>query len=146
MKDEDSTPSNCHEFEKLWRRLTDKSNEEKFEFLKRLGGVSVANIFKSEIVFGLLGEILLALKTFNSYCVMDFVLVVEILQAMSQAKRFNLTLQFLSTEEKVDCQELFEKLWKAMGDKLQDLADACISEITINNLMACYNVTIPKNP
>ncbi|KAG1662650.1 Coiled-coil domain-containing protein 103 [Nymphon striatum] len=135
-------PSNGHEFEKYWRKLSTKTEFERFEFLKLIGGTTIAQIFKSEIIFSLHGEIISTLMAFDSLYVTDFVMVVEILQAMTQAKRFNLTLQFLSAEDKIMCHNLFEKLWKSMGDKLQDLADSGISEITINNLMSCYNVNI----
>ncbi|XP_013780733.1 coiled-coil domain-containing protein 103-like isoform X1 [Limulus polyphemus] len=132
------TPFTSQEFEKIWHRhLT--STQDHYSFLKKLGGETLGQIFHSEIGFGLLGEILVSLIEFED-TVEDFCLVVEVLSGLSKAKRFGLTLQFLTSEEKAECKRLFQLMWQSMSDKQQDLAENGITELTLQDLMKVYEV------
>ncbi|XP_054168513.1 uncharacterized protein LOC128965771 [Oppia nitens] len=126
------------EFERIWRQLS--SNKDRYHFLQSLNRSS-GNLVFSEISFGSLGDIATALLEFDQ-TVDDFVFVIYILNSLSRAKRFLLTLQFLSLEERIECKKLFIKLWKSMNDIKQDLAENDITEVTINALMKTYEVDI----
>lgn len=127
---------NQSEFERIWRQL--ESNKDRYKFLRSLYRSSPSgNLVFSEISFGSLGDIASALYEFDD-TVDDFCFVVYILSSLSRAKRFLLSLQFLTTDERVECKKLFNKLWKSMNDKQQDLAENDISELTINHLIKSY--------
>jgi len=128
------------EFERIWRQLD--NNKDRYSFLRSLYRSSPSgNLVFSEISFGSLGDIAAALCEFDD-TVDDFCFVVYILNSLSRAKRFLLSLQFLTCEERQDCKKLFHKLWKSMNDKQQDLAENDISELTINDLMKSYEIDI----
>ena len=126
------------EFERIWRQLD--SNRDRYHFLQTLYRSS-GNLVFSEISFGSLGDIASALCEFDE-TVDDFVFVIYILNSLSRAKRFLLSLQFLTLEERVECKKLFIRLWKGMNDIRQDLAENDISELTINALMKAYEIDI----
>ncbi|XP_013774370.1 coiled-coil domain-containing protein 103-like isoform X2 [Limulus polyphemus] len=132
------TPLTTQEFEKIWHhRLS--SIQDRYNFLKKVGGEALGQIFHSEIGFGLLGEILVTLTEFED-TVEDFYLVVEVLSGLSKAKRFSLTLQFLTSDERAECKQLFQLLWHSMSDKQQDLAENGITELTLQELMKAYEI------
>ena len=124
------------EFERIWRQLD--SNRDRYHFLQTLYRSSGSLVF-SEICFGSLGDIASALCEFDQ-TVDDFVFVIYILNSLSRAKRFLLSLQFLTVEERIECKKLFIRLWKGMNDIRQDLAENDISELTITALMKVYEI------
>lgn len=133
-EDKSKIPKNGHEFARDWKRYC-KTNSDKYDFLIRIGGEQLGIIFKLEIAFGLLGDILVAME--ECFIPSDVDVVVSILDSLSKADRFALSLDFLSTVEKDCCQKLFLKM--------QCLLDAAshevnFSEDSLQSLMQTYNV------
>jgi hypothetical protein len=128
------------EFERIWRQLD--NNKDRYNLLRSLyRSYASPNLIFSEISFGSLGDIASALCEFED-TVDDFCFVIYTLNSLSRAKRFLLSLQFMTCEERQECKKLFHKLWKSMNDKQQDLAENDISELTINQLMKSYEIAI----
>ena len=73
-----------------------------------LGGEKLATIFKAEISFGLLGDILSCLN--SEFKVEDTNAITSILEVLTKAGRFDLSLTFLSSHEKDTAEKLFDKL------------------------------------
>ena len=89
-----------------WRRFN-KNVSEQYSYLLELGPERLENIFANEIGFGLLGEFLI---TFNSgFDAKDFEAILTILDHLKNTGRFALTVQFLSSKEKHNSEELFLK-------------------------------------
>jgi hypothetical protein len=88
---------NGQEFVQYWRRYL-KSIGDQYTYLLSVGGENLSNIFKTEISFGLLGDIVKALE----YHIVDSDVdaVVGILEGLGQTNRFSLSIQFLSSAEK----------------------------------------------
>ncbi|XP_070570514.1 coiled-coil domain-containing protein 103-like [Ptychodera flava] len=107
QKDDSKLPQNGHEFARDWKRHC-KSNADKYSFLIQLGGEHIGRIFKSEISFGLLGEILTSLD--ECYAETEHKSVLCILENLAKANRFSLSLDFLSSTEKSRAQKLFSKI------------------------------------
>ncbi|XP_037084798.1 coiled-coil domain-containing protein 103-like [Pollicipes pollicipes] len=107
--------------------------------LRAMGAAALGHVLRAEIPAGLLGEVLHTLLAFTPTTA-EVVLVVQLLQAMSEAKRFNLSLQFLSSQEKKTCEQLMEKLLYSLEGRQQDLADVGITEWTIKELRIKYKV------
>ncbi len=120
-------PSNGVEFTRNWTRHC-TTNKEKYDFLLQVGAHNLAKIFKSEISFGHLADMLEVMMDFEEVHVTQ---VVAILESLSQTGRFGLSLQFMSSKEKENCSKLFEKLdstvtFQAESElqgKLQNLID-----------------------
>ncbi|CAG2217782.1 Coiled-coil domain-containing protein 103 [Mytilus edulis] len=106
-------PKTGQEFVQYWRRYL-KSLGEQYIYLISIGGDNLAHIFKTEISFGLLGDIVKALE--NKIVESDNEKVVQILEGLSQTNRFSLSVQFLSTQEKDLCNTLFDKLRTSFKD------------------------------
>ena len=100
-------PKNNHEFQKHWRKYQ-KDKVKKYQYLIHVGGLTLAEIFKAEISMGLLGEIVEILN--ENWNNVDFSKIFCILHSLSTVKRFELSLQFLSSKEKQALGELFTKL------------------------------------
>ncbi|XP_013407380.1 coiled-coil domain-containing protein 103 [Lingula anatina] len=105
QKMEIKIPNNGHEFAQSWRRHC-KTSQDKLNYLRHIGSKNLQAIFKAEISFGLLGEIIDALLNDLS----DNIFVVEVLESLTLAGRFGLSLTFLSSSEKENCEKLFSKL------------------------------------
>lgn len=73
-----------------------------------LGGDTLAKIFRAEISFGLLGEIIITLNDHaeERHCGR----IADILVCLTRAGRFSLSLDFLNKSEKQALSELMEKL------------------------------------
>lgn len=54
--------------------------------------------------------------------------------------RFNITLEFLTREEKDCCSKLMKKLEDSFKDKQQDLAEQGVTEWTITTLRSSYKL------
>ena len=87
----------------------------KYEFLKTMGGERLENVFKPEIGFGLLGDFGHCLCC--EYKDADFETVTDMLEHLSKTNRFTLTVQFLSSKEKEDMNNLFVKFKQSLGDR-----------------------------
>ena len=107
-------PANGHEFALSWRRFNKKGTD-KYKYLLDIGAQHLGDVFKSEISFGLLGDILLELQ--QHMCPEDITQVTDILSSLSHAGRFSLSVQFLSAAEK----ETGVKLFNQIQDGLQSL-------------------------
>lgn len=127
------------EFDEVWREM--ETDKDRYNFLKSLyhAATPSGNLIFSDISFGSLGDMASALAEFDD-TVDDFCFVVYILNSLSHAKRFLLSLQFMTCEERQECKRLFHKLWKSMSDKQQDLAENNITELTLNELMKTYEI------
>ena len=106
-------PKSGQEFVQYWRRYL-KSLGEQYMYLLNIGGENLSKIFKTEISFGLLGDIIKALESKISDS--DCEDIVDILQGLSQTNRFSLSVQFLSSKEKEICRNLFDKLNTMCGE------------------------------
>jgi hypothetical protein len=76
--------------------------------LLQLGASNLSKIFHAEISMGLLGDFLCALNSGFQSEHSDS--IVDILLCLSEVNRFQLSLQFLSSDERKQCSELNEKL------------------------------------
>ncbi|KAI8497956.1 hypothetical protein Bbelb_246080 [Branchiostoma belcheri] len=112
-QDEEKLPRNGHEFARDWKRYC-KTTPDKYNFIKKIGGEQLANIFKNEISFGLLGEILTALN--NSYVQEDSGFVYQVLDSLTKVGRFELSVDFLSSKESQAVKGLLEKLTNDLTD------------------------------
>ncbi|XP_074662240.1 dynein axonemal assembly factor 19-like [Tubulanus polymorphus] len=107
IKTSEKVPSTSHEFSKNWKRL--KTSAEKYDFLSFVGVENLEKIFKIEIAFGLLGEIVTALLlNENSNCEFIF----NVLETLSRCGRFQLSVEFLSKKESKTISDLFDRVDK----------------------------------
>lgn len=113
-----TVPNTGSDFARDWRRHH-KSIEQRYQYLKSTGAAQLSHIFKAEISYGLLGEILQVLSTFLEE---DTCIVLDILDSLRLSNRFSLSLQFLNRKEKEFCAELFTKLSAVTdGSKMVEL-------------------------
>lgn len=136
IQQDDHVPTTTLEFVRQWRPL---DICDRLLLLKLIGAQNVGQLVKSEIPVGMLGEILQALLAFPSNTP-DIVFVVRLLESLTEAKRFNLSLQFLSSVEKATCKQLMEKLNSSFQNRQQDLAEEGITEWTVLELKSKYKV------
>ncbi|XP_072180769.1 dynein axonemal assembly factor 19-like [Diadema setosum] len=101
-------PQNGHEFVKEWRLRKKSSTDACYLYLLEIGGEALAKVFRSEISFGLLGEIVAVLD--GGSRADDSREVADILLHLSRAGRFGLSLDFLSKAERQTLRSLFAKL------------------------------------
>ena len=106
-------PKTGQEFARDWQRHI-KSPEQRYAYLMNCGASHLAELFKTEVSFGLLGDILAALIIFGKE---DTSSVLDILASLKASKRFSLSLQFLSKKEKEVCAQLFQKLLEVIEEE-----------------------------
>ena len=106
-------PSNGHEFALSWRRFSSEGVD-KYRYLLDIGAQRLGELFKSEISFGLLGEILLVLQ--QHMCAEDIAQMTDILTSLSHAGRFSLSVKFVSAAEKETCAKLFSQVFQVLHD------------------------------
>ncbi|KAK2500175.1 hypothetical protein MC885_015667, partial [Smutsia gigantea] len=104
-------PETSAEFYRDWRRYL-RSGPERYQALLQLGGPKLGHLFQTDVGFGLLGELLVALADHVKPA--DQLVVLEILRSLASTGRFTLNLSLLSHAERESCRDLFRKL-KAMG-------------------------------
>ncbi|XP_077020249.1 dynein axonemal assembly factor 19 [Tamandua tetradactyla] len=104
-------PETSAEFYRNWRRYL-QSGPERYQVLLQLGGPKLGHLFQTDVGFGLLGELLVALA--DHMRPIDRVAVLGILRSLASTGRFTLNLSLLSHAEKESCRSLFQKL-QAMG-------------------------------
>ena len=76
-------PATLQEFGREWRRLEVSG---RLTLLRRMGAASLGHVLRAEIPAGLLGEVLHTLLAFSPGTA-EVRLVVQLLQAMSEARR-----------------------------------------------------------
>lgn len=106
-------PKTGQEFARDWQRHI-KSPEQRYAYLMNCGASHLAELFKTEVSFGLLGDILAALIIFGKE---DTSSVLDILASLKASRRFSLSLQFLSKKEKEVCAQLFQKLLEVIEEE-----------------------------
>ncbi|XP_037665370.1 coiled-coil domain-containing protein 103 [Choloepus didactylus] len=104
-------PETSAEFYRNWRRHL-RSGPERYEALLQLGGPKLGHLFQTDVGFGLLGELLVALA--DHVRPVDRAPVLGILRSLASTGRFTLNLSLLSHAERESCRGLFQKL-QAMG-------------------------------
>ncbi|XP_055476242.1 coiled-coil domain-containing protein 103 [Psammomys obesus] len=104
-------PTTSSEFYRDWRRHL-RSGPERYQALLQLGGPRLGHLFQTDVGFGLLGELLVALA--EHVRLDDREAVLGILHSLANTGRFTLNLSLLSHAERESCQHLFQKL-QAMG-------------------------------
>ncbi|OWF42376.1 coiled-coil domain-containing protein 103-like [Mizuhopecten yessoensis] len=129
LQQNDDLPKNGPEFARDWRRHH-KTVQSQYGYLLKIGGARLGEMFKTEISFGLLGDILSALC--HGFSSSDSTAVLAVVDGLCSANRFSLSVQFLSSKEKQVCSDLFQKLQssiesqteadgKHMHDRLKEL-------------------------
>lgn len=106
-------PKSGQEFVQYWRRYL-KSLGDQYAYLLSIGGDNLSNIFKTEISFGLLGDIIKALE--NKVIDSEAESVLCVLEGLSRTNRFSLSVQFLSSKEKEICRSLMEKIKRHLNE------------------------------
>nr|XP_023508153.1 coiled-coil domain-containing protein 103 isoform X3 [Equus caballus] len=104
-------PETSAEFYRDWRRYL-RSGPERYQALLQLGGPKLGCLFQTDVGFGLLGELLVALA--DHVRPADRLAVLGILRSLASTGRFTLNLSLLSRAERESCRGLFQKL-QAMG-------------------------------
>jgi len=117
-------PRNIDEFHQKWRSI---EICDRIGFVQDVGQVAIAKIFSTEIPPELLADFLYTFLTFGP-SLTDLVVVVQTLESLSQAKRFSLSVQFLSAVERQTAGQLVEKLRAGLIDRQQDLAERGVTE------------------
>ncbi|XP_067869240.1 coiled-coil domain-containing protein 103 [Heterodontus francisci] len=115
-KHPNSQPKTAAEFSRDWRRYY-ITEPEKYDFLLKLGGQCLGNIFRAEIGFGFLGEFLGILC--DHFQLTDGQAVYRILLHLSQTQRFDLNVDFLSSREREKGLRLFQMLQQELSGSLQ---------------------------
>ncbi|XP_058417191.1 coiled-coil domain-containing protein 103 [Diceros bicornis minor] len=104
-------PETSADFYRDWRRYL-RSGPERYQALLQLGGPKLARLFQTDVGFGLLGELLVALA--DHVRPADRSVVLGILRSLASTGRFTLNLSLLSHVQRESCRGLFQKL-QAMG-------------------------------
>ena len=134
-----NVPKNSHEFQKFWRKCQ-KDKAKKYQYLITIGGPILAKVFKAEISMGHLGEIIDVLN--ENWRVEDFSKIYSILHCLTTVKRFTLSLQFLSHQEKQLLSELFQKLHLGVVEQNKTVNNDCVDEDCLRTLEKCYGVIV----
>ncbi|XP_045841423.1 coiled-coil domain-containing protein 103 [Meles meles] len=100
-------PETSADFYRDWRRHL-RSGPERYEALLQLGGPKLGHLFQTDVGFGLLGELLVALA--DQVRPVDRLVVLGILRSLAGTGRFALNLSLLSPTERERCRGLFQKL------------------------------------
>ncbi|XP_022375834.1 coiled-coil domain-containing protein 103 [Enhydra lutris kenyoni] len=100
-------PETSAEFYRDWRRHL-RSGPERYEALLQLGGPKLGHLFQTDVGFGLLGDLLVALA--DQVRPADRLVVLGILHSLAGTGRFALNLSLLSPAERESCRDLFQKL------------------------------------
>ncbi|XP_036613961.1 coiled-coil domain-containing protein 103 [Trichosurus vulpecula] len=103
----DCQPETSSDFYRAWRHYL-QSGSERYQALLQLGAPNLGHLFRVDVGFGLLGELLVTLA--DNFKPADCAAVLEILHSLSRTGRFGLNLSLLSNAERESCQKLFQKL------------------------------------
>ncbi|XP_007482520.1 coiled-coil domain-containing protein 103 [Monodelphis domestica] len=100
-------PETSSDFYRTWRRYL-RSGPERYQALLQLGAPNLGHLFREDVGFGLLGELLMTLE--ENFKPTDHAAVLGILHSLSRTGRFGLNMTLLSNNERESCQKLFQKL------------------------------------
>ncbi|XP_044530559.1 coiled-coil domain-containing protein 103 [Gracilinanus agilis] len=103
----DCQPETSSDFYRTWRRYL-RSGPERYQALLQLGAPNLGHLFRADVGFGLLGELLMTLE--ENFKPADHAAVLGILHSLSRTGRFDLNMTLLSSNERESCQKLFQKL------------------------------------
>lgn len=117
------------QFLNSWQQSDSQS---RLSILYTLGPAGLNNIFTIDMPTALLGEIFDALFCFNP--TNEVGAVIQLMEALTKIKRFNLIIHFLNMTEKAACQRLIQKLLASLVHQEQDLAEKGITEWSIQEL------------
>jgi len=106
---------------------------DRYNFLLHVGSERLGHIFRNEISFGLLGEIIRVLS--SNWREEDGNELVAMLQALSSVNRFNLSLQFLDESERSACSQLLQRLRETFIKHAQEP-----SAQAVGSLMSVYDI------
>ncbi|XP_076040055.1 dynein axonemal assembly factor 19 [Oratosquilla oratoria] len=120
----------------LWENI---DLAERLDLVRALNAQALERLASGLVAGGLLGDVITTLLAFTP-TVSDVVMVVGVLQALTQAKRFSLSVQLVSGEERWAWGRLLEKLQLALSDRPQDLAELNVTEWTIEQLKLKFNL------
>ncbi|RXG72092.1 Coiled-coil domain-containing protein [Armadillidium vulgare] len=134
--DLNNPPNTTEGLVQLWERL---DLAERLELLRGLSTTGVDRLASGLVAGGLLGDVITTLLAFTP-TVNDVVMVVNVLQSMTQAKRFSLSVQLVCGEERWAWGRLLEKLQLVLSERPQDLAELNVTEWTVVQLKAKYNL------
>lgn len=145
LNDNFKVPTTSQDFTQQWRKCY-VADADRFSFLCRIGHEQIRSLLcRNELGFGLLGEVIRALLCHthdDERRTEHVVFVVRLLETLTDAKRFGLTLQFQSASEKSDCRALFDRLRRELRDEQQDMAEHGVTEWTLQELAKKYDVTL----
>ena len=113
-----------------------KTPADRYKFLLCVGSQHLGHIFRNEISFGLLGEIITVLS--SNYCEEDGTEVVAMLHALSTVNRFSLSLQFLDKSERSACSQLLQQLHETLITNVREPSQQCAE--TLSSIMSVYSV------
>ncbi|XP_074080443.1 dynein axonemal assembly factor 19 [Macrotis lagotis] len=103
----DCQPETSSDFYRAWRHHL-RNGPERYQTLLKLGAPTLGHLFRVDVGFGLLGELLITLE--ENFKTADCTAVLGILHSLSRTGRFGLNLSLLSNAERTSCQKLFQKL------------------------------------
>lgn len=101
------TICNINQFNRHWKRQC-KSSEEQSDFLLSMENNTILEIFRAEIGLGLLGDMIVILQ--KHYTCDKSESIANLLYTLTNCGRFDLSLTFLSSKEKIDLESLLEQL------------------------------------
>lgn len=131
---EKELPTNSLEFSRDWKHCQDRYN-----FLKLIGGQRLSMILKCDIGMETLGDVVIALN--KSFTQEDAEEVIDILKSLPSCGRFQLALDFLGKKEKGELKQLFEKLEKASRkNNLEGNVGGDIYKTKIEELLKQYEL------
>jgi hypothetical protein len=112
--------------------------QDKYNYLCKIGGEDLGRVFKAEVSMGLLGEFMEVLQ--QCFQKQDYDIILDVLWHLSTTKRFNLSLEFLSSKERGFIQDIFKDLDILMNS---DEAQNCInSKEKFQELLQIYKVSL----
>ncbi|KAK3885720.1 hypothetical protein Pcinc_010105 [Petrolisthes cinctipes] len=134
--DINNPPSTTEGLVQLWERL---DLAERLELLRILPPEGIERLAGGLVAGGLLGDAITTLLAFTP-AVSDVVMVVNMLQALTVAKRFSLSVSLVCGEERWAWGRLLEKLQLALSERPQDLAELNVTEWTLAQLKLKFNL------
>jgi len=120
-------PTNSHEFSKVWKRRC-PDDKSRFVYLLSIDPERLKKCLEGDC---LLGEIVCVLHSSIDKIADNTETIVNILEIISSANRFSLSLNFLSSKEQEQLQVVFDALNSSLNQQHSDL---------LNNICASYKM------
>lgn len=134
--DVNNPPNTTEGLVQLWERL---DLAERLELLRNLSAQATEKLAAGLVAGSLLGDAITTLLAFTP-TVNDVVMVVNMLQALTLAKRFALSVTLVCGEERWAWGRLLEKLQLALSERPQDLAELNVTEWSLAQLKLKFNL------